>query len=124
MSTQGTKYAVMAATLASIGAAFKRKADVYGTFNTQDADFRDLQQQINAAIVYPEDPDPAAPPPPPPAPPDLSAPVADLRAQLDAVRTTLGDFAGKFDGIEDALGVIVHALPAPASPEAPAASAE
>ena len=64
MSTHGIKYTAMAAALAVIDGAFQRTADVYGTLNSQDANFRDLQQQVNAALALPEDPTPDAPPAP------------------------------------------------------------
>jgi len=64
MSTHGIKYSTMAAALAVVAGAFQRTADVYGNLNSQDANFRDLQQQVNAALALPEDPSPDTPPAP------------------------------------------------------------
>jgi len=123
-----TKVLAMAAALAVVATALQRKADVYGTLSSQDAEFKDLQQQVNAALALPDDPAPDAPPPPPPPAPDLSAPVAALTADMGAVKATLDALAEtlpgalaplaavseKLDGFEDTLGVIVASLPAAA----------
>jgi len=114
-----TKVAAMLAALGVVSAAFQRKADVYGVLNSQDADFKDLQQQVNAALALPDDPAPDAPPPPPPEAPDLTEPVKALAntvsAMLETVNTmnaTLAPLNTKMDGVEDALGAIMASLPA------------
>lgn len=63
MSGQGPKYTAMAAALASVAYQLQRTADVYGTINSQDANYRAMQQEVKAAVGMPEDPAPDTPPP-------------------------------------------------------------
>jgi hypothetical protein len=124
-----TKATAMLAALGVVAAAFQRKADVYGTLSSQDAEFKDLQQQVNAALALPDDPAPDAPPPPPP---DLSVPVQALADSMSAMLDTvsainiglaavpvalapLTTVSEKLDGMEDTLGAIMASLPAPAA---------
>ncbi|QGZ37762.1 hypothetical protein IP92_02930 [Pseudoduganella flava] len=62
--SKGIKYTAMAAALGVVANTLQRTADVYGTLNSQDANYRDLQQQVAAALNLPEDPDADTPPPP------------------------------------------------------------
>lgn len=57
------KYLAMAAALLSVQTELARVADVYGKLDSQEADYRNLQQTINAALALPEDADTALPPP-------------------------------------------------------------
>lgn len=91
-------------TLGMVASVLQKKADVYASLNSQDADFKDMQQQVNAALALPDDPAPDAPPPEPPPPADYAPALAELNAKLD--------------GLEDVLGAIMAALPAPAPQQA------
>lgn len=71
------KYDAMAAALAVISYRLNAVAENYGSLNSMDAPFRELQQQAAAAIAMPEDPNADAAP----APIVLAAMTAD---QLDA----------------------------------------
>jgi hypothetical protein len=119
----------MAAALGVVAAALQRKADVYGTLSSQDAEFKELQQQVVAALALPDDPAPDAPPP---TPPDLSVPVQALADSMSAMLATvaainvglaavpvalapLESLSTKMDGMEDTLGAIMASLPAPAA---------
>lgn len=124
-----TKLTAMAAALGVVAAALQRKADVYGTLSSQDAEFKELQQQVVAALALPDDPAPDAPPP---TPPDLSVPVQALADSMSAMLATvaainvglaavpvalapLESLSTKMDGMEDTLGAIMASLPAPAA---------
>lgn len=51
-----TKYLAVAAALASVGAMMHKLNDTYGALNSQDADFKNLKTQVDAALALPEDP--------------------------------------------------------------------
>ncbi|WP_377704926.1 hypothetical protein [Pseudoduganella sp. UC29_71] len=109
-----TKANAIASALAAIAAQFQKTAEVYGRLDSQEADFRSLKQQADAALAMPDDPAPDAPPPPPPPPADYAPVLADLTDKLVAVSGTLGAVSEKLNGMEDVLGVIVAGIPAPA----------
>lgn len=108
MTTQ-TKYAAMAATLAALGAALQGKADVYGTLNSQDADYRALQQQIAVTLALPEDkPTEAAP-----------AAPAIVQTFMDADQVD-AHMVGLLAALHDTRDEIIHALQPAADPAVPA----
>jgi hypothetical protein len=87
--------AVMAALL-SVGATMQKLNDNYGHLNSQDADFKNLKQEVDSALAMPADE----------APPDDAAAVAGAVGIMTAMNERL-------DGFEDVLGHILANTPAP-----------
>jgi hypothetical protein len=50
------KYNAVAAALASVGAMLTKLNDTYGALNSQDADFKNLKTEVDAALALPDDP--------------------------------------------------------------------
>lgn len=87
--------AVMAALL-SVGATMQKLNDNYGHLNSQDADFKNLKQEVDSALAMPTDE----------APPDDAAAVAGAVGLMTAMNARL-------DGFEDVLCHILANTPAP-----------
>lgn len=97
-----SKQAAVLAALTVIAQAFQQKADVYGRLDSQDADFKSLKQQADAALAMPDDP----------APPTSVEYKAMTKAEIEEL--TLAIVAGAASAIGVAKGDIVTAIHAEA----------
>ncbi|MFZ6732243.1 hypothetical protein ACO0LG_10005 [Undibacterium sp. Ji42W] len=83
--------------LLAVSALFSKIYDNYGRINYDDAEFRALKQEVEAAV----------------AAPDASAPLPPVEVEkLVYVNDPVVN--EKLDAIEEHLGVILHLLPEPA----------
>ena len=92
-----TKINAALSVLGEMAYLMQRLTDNYARLDSMDADFKNIKQQVDAVLRMPDD-DPLPEP----------APVVDVAGML----ATISD---KMDGMEDVLGHIVAALPAPAA---------
>lgn len=90
--------------LLSVSALFAKINDNYSKLSYDDAEFRSIRQEVDAAIATPE----AVAPPPVVTVQEVVVPDPAVSAKVDSVLS-------KLESVEVHLGAIMHMLPEPAT---------
>lgn len=98
--------------LVAVAGLFGKYASMGVKIDTQESDFKRVQQAVNAALDAPDDVEIL---------PEIVAPSIDAEFKEGVIKKLLilEQALEKLDGFEDALGVLIAAIPEPVEETAP-----